>query len=480
MTNPDDYGTIVAVGGPELLAEVHRGDDVVSLDDQFVTAGFWDSHVHLLDYGRSFSRLQFGPDESLVSLLEAVGKRAAASPGEEWIVGSGWNLQSLGGVPDQRRLDFVAPRHPVVLISLDYHTVWINTAASRRLGGGLPKVGTSGLLREGAAFEVQARVARDSGGDDVLTVKRSAQALSRLGFVGVVAIESREGFSALQRWGREGLRRIRVNMFVRDGADAMEALGMEAGFGNAFLSVLGVKLFADGALGSHTAWMQEPYEGTDTHIGTAVLSRAAIDAWVDRLARARLVPAIHAIGDRAVLETVAALAGCKDLTIKPRVEHAQLMGDQALALVANSPNVALSMQPVHLLVDRGIADDHWGARARHAFRFRDIVDRGVVLTFGSDAPVADPNPILGLWSAVHRARPGDQPWYPEQRLTPEEAIWCYTRGAALADGRQSGMVAPGFWGDFTLWREDPAQALRQEAFDRLAVTGTVVAGRRVT
>jgi hypothetical protein len=482
VTDNDETGTILAVGGSELLTQAHWGDRVESLDNHFVTPGLWDSHVHLLDYGRSFSRLKFSPNDSLAEILTRIKEKAHQTDPDQWIVGSGWNLQSLGAAPQRHHLDQAAPGRPVCLMSLDYHTVWLNAAAARRLGLNLQsRAVEAGILHEGEAFRVQEQIARIGADDPEQSVHEAIQSFARLGFVGVTAMERAEGLRALQRRNPEDAHTVRVNLFLRDTVSELERLGMEQNFGSAYLRILGIKLFSDGALGSHTAWMRDPYEVASSDRGTAVLEPDELKHWVARLADARLIPAIHAIGDQAVLETARALAG-RPLPgpVKARIEHAQLLPDAALHILANAPWIAVSMQPVHLLVDRFIADEHWGLRARHAFRLRDIVDRGITAAFGSDAPIADPNPVLGLWSAVHRADPGDEPWHPAQRLSPAEAMWCYTRGAALADGRQSGVIAPGYWGDFTLWREDPLRALDEEAFDRLRVAGTVVAGRRAT
>lgn len=477
VTQDNETGTILAVGGPELLTETHWGDRVVSLDNQFVTPGFWDSHVHLLEYGRSFSRLKFASGDSLGDILARVQATATAVAPGGWIVGSGWNRQSLRGRPHGTQLDQAAPGRAVLLISLDYHSAWVNTLAAQRLG--LEKPPSDGILREGEAFRAQEEVARFSNNDPGQAVQQAVSSFSRLGFVGVTAMEHAEGFRALQRRTLAGEQSLRVNLFLRDVVGELEHLGIEANYGSTYLRILGIKLFADGALGSHTAWMTSPYEGADQR-GTAVLSPEQLQRWVERLSRDRLVPAIHAIGDQAVLDTAQALAEGEPWgVVKARIEHAQLMTDEAIDILSHTPGIALSMQPVHLLVDRAIAEQHWGARARHAFRLRDIIDRGIVAAFGSDAPIADPNPVLGLWSAVHRAEPGDTPWYPEQRLTAAEAVWCYTRGAALADGRPSGLIAPGYWGDLTLWRQNPQLALEQGNFDQLRVTGTVVGGRRV-
>lgn len=481
-TDSDANGTILAVGDASLASQRRRGDRVESLAGGFVTPGFWDSHVHLLEWGRNFSRLQFQPNDSKEAVLSQVHRRSQEISSTDWIIGTGWNLQAFTAPPDMRSLDDAAGSHPAVLLSLDYHTVWLNHKAMAQLGihgDEARQAEDSGLLREDRAFWAQEQTARAANPSNEAVVRTAVHSAARAGLVGVTAMEDRQGLAALQEPGALG-GDLRVELFLREQTGrALAKTGISQGFGNDLLKIMGVKLFADGALGSHTAWMHEPYTDEPDNWGINTMSPMALQRWALRLARSRLLAAVHAIGDRAVHEVVEVLSAAPAPGESlHRIEHAQLMADSDLNRLIGTA-VGLSMQPVHLLVDREIADQHWGERSRHAFRFADILRAGIPLAFGSDAPIATLDPVPGLWAAVHRARPGDNPWYAEQRLTPDQAIWCYTRGPAVLDGRPSGLIEPGFWGDFTVWREDPRVGLAQGEIERLAVVATVVAGQRV-
>jgi predicted amidohydrolase YtcJ len=478
VTDSDRNGTILATGGQALLSSRKPGDRIQSLEGRFVTAGFWDSHIHLVDYGISFARIQFDPHDNMGVVLEKVRNQAAHQPRDGWLVGQGWNLQSLGAVPTLTALDAAAGEHPALLLSLDHHTAWINQRGLDRLHLHDQAVGSStpGILREGVAFRAHERVVAETVGDRTRALRQAVEALHRCGVVGVTSIEEPPGFEALQ----EVAPTLRVQIFMREAVgEGLLAAGFQAGFGDDFLRLLGVKLFADGALGSHTAWMQEPYEGSSDNRGISAIDPAQLASWARRLAAGRLLAAVHAIGDRAVHEAVQALCGADwKGGAMSRIEHAQLLDDADLQTLKEG-GVALSMQPVHLLFDRDIADEHWGPRSQCAFRFRDILQAGIPLIFGSDAPVATPDPVVGLWAAVHRAARGDSPWFSAQCLTPDEAIWCYTRGPAIVDNRPAGVIAPGYWGDFTVWKEDPRQALMEHEPERLAVVGTIIGGRAI-
>ncbi len=489
VTQQDSNGTIVGLGDAALLSEARGADRVEDLEGLFVAPGFWDSHFHLLDYGRSFRRLRFDAQANRSTVLNQVRAEAARVAPGEWIIGGGWNKESFEAPPHWSLLDEASPNHPVLLMSLDYHTAWVNRLGAQRLGIDEreeaelvrdPHGQWTGILHETRAFRAQEEAMRQDDSHLLTDLKRGVREAQRRGLVGVTTMEDRFGLLALQDLAADE-RMLRVQVFLRDrhAASLLDA-GIRAGFGDDFLRLFGIKRFMDGALGSQTAWMKSPYETGTGNRGMGLLTEGDLREEARMLAEQGLLVAVHAIGDQAVSAAVSALRSVAPGPggRRSRIEHAQLIDTVDLDVIQGSA-LALSMQPVHLLFDRPIADRHWGDRSRHAFRFRDILARGVPLIFGSDAPVADADPVPGLWAAVHRGAPIEEPWYSEQRLTAEEAIWAYTRGPALVDARPAGLLQVGLWGDFTLWRTDPREALIHREYDALAVAGTVVAGRRI-
>lgn len=477
VTETDRDGTIRAVGGPELLQDRKPDDEVESLAGAFVSPGFWDSHVHLVDYGLSLGSLAFDSQASLSDVLAQVAAHARGLDPGQALTGRGWNGEALGALPSRALLDAAAAGHPAVLMSLDYHTVWVNAAAIDRLD--LPdsvrrSALATGLVRETAAFAVQ----QQAQAWGTPNLEGALRQLARFGLTGVTAIEDQLGAGRLATRLRNHAP-LRAQVLLRAADWPTEGRPWPSQLEpSPYCRVIGVKLFSDGALGSHTAWMVEPYQEEPDNYGMPLLTEAELTKWAKRLRSEGAHLAIHAIGDRAVNAVSTVLCAVWGQAGGARIEHAQLIDDADLTRLAHS-GVGLSMQPVHLLVDRPLAERHWGARSARAFRFRDVLDQGIGLAFGSDAPVASPDPRLGLWAAVHRALPGEASWYPEQRLSPDAAIFAYTRGPALLDGRPSGAIRAGFWGDFTLWREDPRVGLAQKEFDRLEVVGTIVGGIRV-
>lgn len=474
VTQDDRNGTIVAVGDDRLMTQRRATDRVVALSG-FVTPGFWDRHVHLLEYARSLDRLFIADHASYADVLASVAQQLKTLPPGEWLIGAGWNREALGREPDPAALDALSSRHPILLMSLDYHSAWLNRLALSRLElaqEDIMSARRTGLLREKAAFAAQDQAQSHIGVD----VGKAVARLNQLGLVGVTAIERQEGWEAIQTY-QQRHRNLRVELYLYE--DVISR-GLDRSWHESdpnFLKMVGVKLFADGALGSHSAWMMEPYADDSTNYGIPLMDESQIRQWLQQLSPRGLDLAVHAIGDRAVAETTAAFIHEAGRPMG-RIEHAQLISDDVLNRLAGEA-VTLSMQPTHLYVDRPIAERHWGDRSRYAFRFRDILDRGIPLVFGSDAPIASPDPRWGLWAAVHRARPGSDPWYPQQRISPEQALECYTSAPSTMGGAGNRLLQPGAWGDFTVWRADPRRALSQGEFNRLEVVATVVAGQQV-
>jgi predicted amidohydrolase YtcJ len=244
-------------------------------------------------------------------------------------------------------------------------------------------------------------------------------------------------------------------------------------------------------MGSGTALMIEPYEGQPDNLGIAVTPGEAVGEMIGKCDAAGFSLAVHAIGDRAVHDVLDAFAGAgrtvsasAERTMPHRIEHVQLVH------LSDAPRlrrcgIAASMQPVHLLMDRQVADRVWGARARNAYALRSLIDQGTLMAFGSDAPVAPLNPMLGIYAAVTRQDEDGEPaggWYPEERIGVAEAIRGYTLGPACVAGKEqvSGSITPGKWADLVVLTDNlfeitPA-AIREVGVHLTVFDGKVVYG----
>jgi predicted amidohydrolase YtcJ len=474
----DDAGGIVAVGPREALRARYPEARRVGLQGGMAVPGLWDSHLHLHGLAENRTMLHLDGCTSLDAVLERVAQAAAlAGGGGGWIVGAGWNQNLWVDKPHRLALDRVTGDRPAALWARDHHTLWVNTAALRRLGlwdvgeaAGVDRdeAGPTGLLREERAAWAFAQVPRPEPTRDVF--RAVAQDLLALGLVGVTAMEPLASAPLLDGWGEaEGLR---VQVFWIDDPNRWAAPELVPAGDGRWLRTMGVKLFADGALGTRTAWMKAPYEDVPTQ-GVPRLVGEPLRRRIAAAADVGWAVAIHAIGDSAVADAWAALAAQPFRgPVLSRIEHAQLVDPADLERLSGQ-GLAASMQPLHLPGDVPAMRQGWGARSRWAFPWREWQRVGMVVMFGSDAPVVSADPVEGLYAAVFRdSAPPDRP---EAGLAPLDALRGYARETAKADARPGGVIAPGQPADLTVFREDPLAVLEEGG--RPTVLGTVVGGR---
>ena len=499
---------ILAIGTAAELAAAFPADRRIDLGGRTVLPGLTDSHVHFLSYGLQLRRVELRDTRSLAEAVQMVASAAAGVPEGSWVIGRGWdkNLWAEGRWPTRDDLDPLSAGRPVALTSKDGHLLWVNSAALARAAIGpetpSPKGGEivrdaagrpTGLLKEEARALVQAVIDRPDPGALRRALEEATAAAHRLGLVGVHSMV-RDGpwpdaFALLQETRQQGALRMRVWITIPlDQLDRAAALGLRTGLGDHWLRVGGVKIYADGTLGSQTASMLEPFEGQPGNTGVPIHTADELRDLVGRVVAAGLWPVIHAIGDRANRDVLDAFAGhhaaVRRAGVRFRIEHVQLLHPADLPRLAELGVIA-SMQPIHCTSDRDIADRYWGGRSRTAYVWRSLLRTGAVLAFGSDVPVETIDPWQGLYAAVSRRRP-DEPragWYPEEALTVEEAVRAYTVGAAYASGDEDikGSLTPGRLADFIVLDRDvmtegPADP---ESLLQVRVLATVIGGEVV-
>ncbi|HIQ05962.1 MAG TPA: amidohydrolase, partial [Anaerolineae bacterium] len=471
-------GKFVAVGD-ETAVEGWKGSRTTVLDLEGRTAipGLTDSHVHFASYALSRQQVALDGITSLEEALQKVAERVCQTPDDEWVVGRGWdrNLWPGATFPDRTALDRVAPHHPVALRSKDGHTLWVNSLALAQAGitastadppGGEiardPQTGEpTGILKEHAIALVTDLLPPTSPARLEAALQEAIAEVHRLGLTGIHDCEGREAFWAFQHLAQEGKLGLRVCMMLPvKNLDAAVALGLQTGFGNAWIRIGSVKMFADGALGSRTAAMLAPYEDQPDNVGIVVTPLEEMRELVRRASEAGLSTAIHAIGDRAnrmVLDVLAERRRAGD-RLRHRIEHAQLLAPADIPRLARLGVIA-SMQPIHATADMDMVERHWGQRGKGAYAFRTLLDEGTHLAFGSDAPVETIDPLRGIHAAVTRQRADGTPpdgWYPQQRLSVAKAVHAYTLGAAYASGeeQEKGSITSGKWADLIVLSRD--------------------------
>jgi predicted amidohydrolase YtcJ len=477
---------IVAVGSnEEVLAAAGPGAERIDLGGRTVVPGFVDAHFHFLGFSFDRQRARLDRATSVGEIQRLVAAAAEQAAPDAWVVGRGWdrNLWPGAAFPSRHDLDAVAGGRPVCLLSRDVHAVWASSRALTLAGitaespdppGGKilrePDGMPNGVLLESAGERVRALSDRPSPEVAVTAARAAQDALTRVGVTALCNFEGVEAVHTLQSLEAAGELRLRVASGITRGglARAAEA-GLSTGFGGDRLRIGLLKLFADGALGSGTAAMLEPYDdGGPDDLGIPTI---ALDDLIARIREARAAGigvATHAIGDaavRLVLDAAEVVRADPDPGAAEqilRVEHAQLVHPDDVPRFAHL-NVIASMQPIHATSDMQVADRRWGMRCRTAYAWRALLDSGARVVFGTDCPVEPPEPLRGIHAAVTRQLPGGDPpggWYPEQRVTVAEAIYAYTAGSAdaLGLGGELGTLAPGYLADAVVLSADPYTA----------------------
>jgi predicted amidohydrolase YtcJ len=479
-------GRILAVGSND---EVRRAggqySELVDLRGRTVIPGLIDAHIHLLETAYRSQRIDAANCTSEDEVAELVRVRAAQTPRGQWIQGGHWdkNLWPGSNFPTKASLDAVAPAHPVALSSKDGHLLWVNSLALQRahISAATPDPATGALLRDGQGEPTGILQEADATNlvfsvierpDPIMSRMLLEQALTELQRSGITTIHDIEGhlsldiFRQLQTEGKLG---VRVQMIMpRKMLPQLPALGM-ANAENDLLRVSGIKIFADGTLGSQTAAMLESFDGSPGNYGILALPEQEMMETVRAATTMGLTVAIHAIGDRAAhvalnsIEYAQQQLAATSTTSSPpanlryRLEHVQLITPADLARMRRLGVVA-SIQPFHAVADRDIAERYWGKRARRAYAYRTMHEMGIPIAMGSDAPVETFDPLRILYAATVRSDPATQrpPWLPDQALPIIDALWGYTLGAAYAgaEEQRKGSLTIGKLGDAVVLRED--------------------------
>jgi len=489
----------VAIGGGRIL---DVGDDQVicamagaatrsiDLNGRLGLPGLMDAHIHFYDWALGRQQLTLEGVRSFAGFCKAVAQAARAKPEGSWIVGQGWNEADWPEhrLPTREDLDAVAPLHPVALWRCDLHLVSVNSRALALAGidadtpdppdGAIEKDSSgrpTGILRELAANLIRAVIPEPTGAEIVCAMQAGIAQLHSLGLTGIHDVRlmgGLEGAPALRAWqliNAKGALDLRCWVSLPgERLDEAIALGLRTGFGDDRLRLGHLKYFADGGMGARTAWMLDAYR--DAEYGMLLSSMAQLSEAALKAERAGLAVMIHAIGDRASREVITLFEGLQqkrsrageENDVAPalvhRIEHVQMIRAEDIRRLADL-DVAACLQPYNMILDINMIDESVGPRGRWAYAFKALIDAGVPVLFSSDAPVCDPNPLLGIHAAVTRQRTDGTPaggWYPEQRIDVETAVRSYTTVPARFYGcaHELGSVTPGKRADLIILDRD--------------------------
>jgi predicted amidohydrolase YtcJ len=479
-----DRGRVIAIGTDEEILSLFKPPNILNADGHTIIPGLTDAHIHLEASALSLQKVDCETPTRKMC-LQKIAERVVTTPPGDWILGHGWNQNNwLEGYGSASLLDEIAPNNPVYLTHKSLHCAWANSSALHLASvtrntpnpeggqiGHLPNGNPDGILFESAMSLLETAIPEPGFDQVVQAIQSSIPLLWQMGITGVHDFDGNRCFSALQVLHQHQALNLRVikGIYLEDLPHAVK-LGLRSGFGDDILRIGSIKMFADGALGPHTAAMLQPYDDEPNNNGILMMDVETLVEHGQLAVGNGLSMAVHAIGDRANRVVLDAYAKLRDFErtlafspqnqLRHRIEHVQVIHPDDSPRFSEL-NIIASMQPIHATSDMLMADRGWGERCAYAYAWRSQLLHHVPLVFGSDAPVESPNPFWGIYAAVTRRRADGSPsvpgWHPEQRLSVDEALHAYTTGAAFAAGMEDrlGKLAPGFLADLLILNEDP-------------------------
>jgi len=477
-----------------LEPHLDRETQKIDLDGATLTPGLTDGHTHFLMHSLQLLSFRFGHCKSLKEAQELVSSGIKEKPRiGGWLLGGGWDHNFWPeGLPVRKDLDEVTGNVPAAFFSKDHHSLWVNTAGLEAAGitadTPTPAGGEivrdeegwpTGILMENAYDLVLEKVPPPTLEVAIHALQKGMEDSTSRGLTGVHSFEGFRTLQGLQQLNRMEKLKMRFLLGVPSSQlDAAVGLGISSGIGNEYLRIGPVKLFLDGALGSQTAALIDPYTSRPDYRGIPTMEEEEFQKLAEKAIGNGFAVAVHAIGDKVNKLAVDVIEKNLEKTrffgLRHRIEHAQLLRPEDIAKFGPL-NIIPSMQPVHLRSDQELIDKHWGEeRGKNAFACRSLIDCGAELVLGSDAPVESIDPVEGMYFAIYRRGKTM-----EQALTPGQTLRAYTYAPAFASGEEKikGTIEPGKLADMTVFSNDFMQ--NPEGLQDMEVLGTIVGGEFV-
>ena len=471
-----------------------RDTKVVDAGGRTVLPGLIDAHGHVTPLGFTALQLDLTGTRSLAELQQRLKQYADANPQARWILGRGWNQELWADqkFPTAADIDAAVSDRPVWLGRVDGHAAVANSAAMQAAGFSLntqaPAGGRieNGLFVDAAMSLIESKIPAPTPAEHDAALAKAQDLMLANGLTAAADMGTTpDEWAAMKRAGEAGKLRARILSYA-GGIPSMRAINggrpSERLFGER-LHLVGVKLYADGALGSRGAYLKAPYHDQPDTRGLSLISDAELHKQSLEAATQGFQLAIHAIGDAAnaqVISNYERLGQHCRADCRWRIEHLQIIDPGDIARLKPAGIIA-SMQPTHQTSDRLMAEKRLDpARLAGAYAWHSVTRAGVPLAFGSDFPVESPNPFPGLMAAVSRQDIEGQPpggWLPHQRVSFEQALAGFTRRAAYASFADSkiGSLEPGKWADFIIVDRDVSK-VDPQSLGRTQVLETWVAG----
>lgn len=479
----------------------------IDYPNQIIYPGFNDSHMHLIGYGAYLSQCQLDQVKSIDEMIEKV-KHFESLEDESWLIGRGWNQDCFkeNRLPNRYDLDRISTKRPIVLyracghiavvnsyaldlLSIDAHTVFEGGHVDIDLERTLP----TGILRENALLAVKQT-------PDFETLKRYIlKAQKALNAYGITSVQSDdlimvstdlhgELIKLLETMGASGELTVRVYQQAQFATPDNFIKHIEYGYkqnsGNDFYKNGPLKILADGSLGGRTAYLRKPYADAPATQGIQIYPEPLLKEMIEIAFKNNIDVAVHGIGDGTISTIIDTVANCQ--TLFPRevsrnaIVHCQIMDHEMIRKMSEIKLHAL-VQPVFLEYDMTIVKDRVGeALAETSYAYKTMLENEIILGFGSDAPVEDPNPFRSLYYALYRTRPDGQSFFKEEGVTLNQALKAFMENAAYFsyESHEKGILAEGAYADFIVL-DYPLDALDPNELLNTQVSSTYVHGECV-
>jgi len=455
------------IRGPyiERIAPTIEPDDnakVLDAGGAWLTPGFSDAHGHLLALGQALEEVDLRGIASYAGVVEKVRQKAAALPEGRWIIGQGWdqNLWPGARFPEEGPLSDAVPRHPVLLHRVDGHALLANREAMRRAGittatpspagGEIVKDASgrpTGIFIDNAEDLFLPAVPKPTVEERKALLLRAMDELASVGLtaIGDAGMEAAT-LEALFSLEQEGRLKVRVNVMLDNNPALLKTWFARGPYADPWIRVQTVKAYMDGALGSRGAYLSQDYADRPGHRGYLVTPPAELEALARECSRHHFMLAVHAIGDEAVHLVLKAFAGGEGRGRGFRIEHIQLLRPEDLLLM-KSLGVTASVQPYHFVSDSPWLESRIGDRKLLRYPWKTLLERRLLLLFGSDCPVESPDPGQGFRASTSR---------PSEAVTPFDALKAYTyaQAVSLREEDARGIIREGGFADLTVFDSD--------------------------
>ena len=505
-------GRIIAVGTNDDIRKLKGAHtQVVDLTGHFVMPGFNDAHCHLQGGGFEQMNVNLVGAKSLAEMQQRIADRAKTAAPGEWIIGDGWDhtLWTEQNLPTRQEMDTVTAGHPAIFVRVDGHIAVANSVALQVAGvtaQTVPPQGgaidhdaqgqPTGIIRESAQSLVFSKVPQPTPAQRRRAAELALADAARHGITSAQDNSDWEQFLVYEEMEREGKLTLRISEWLRfgDPVDLLDKHRAHHPANDPMLHTTMLKGFMDGSLGSRTAALLAPYSDDPGNSGLPQYKQADLNALAVARVAAGFQLGFHAIGDRAAQMALDAFAeaerngrekglpGGKDpQQLRLRIEHDQVIAPDQFAQYRKLGVIA-SVQPNHLLTDMNWAESRIGPeRAKTSYPWKQFLDNDVRLAFGTDYPVEPITPFRGVYAAVTRKNEaGTKEYFPEQKVTIDQALAAYTTGSAYAEfmEKSKGTLAPGMLADFVVLDRDLTKVAPPEIL-KTQVLRTVVGGKTV-